>query len=98
MGTMAAPAMAIKSADMESASKRQDVVLGAMSTMETLAPTHTGATSDLPTAGLVRRARLVEWQYCKLMTLKLMSLWYRHARMRTQRPASPSAHDTSAKL
>jgi len=40
--TMAAPAMAIKSADMESASKRQDVVLGAMSTMETLAPTHTG--------------------------------------------------------
>ena len=36
-----------------------------------------GATSDLPTAGLVRRARLVvvEWLDCKLMTLKLISLW-----------------------
>merc|ERR1712107_904334 len=92
--TMDAPAMATPSADMESASKRQGVVLGAMSTIQTLAPTRTGATSDLPTAGLVRRARLVGSQDCKLMTLKLTSLWSRHARTRTQRPASPSARSS----
>merc|ERR1711899_519692 len=38
---------------------QQTARCGALSTIQTLAPTRTGATSDLPTAGLVRRARLV---------------------------------------